>query len=321
MRISTAVLLASVSLVALCRPAGADETAAGQIRVVPYSSLRRTEIIGLVGEPTTITFPKGESVYRIVQTGKPDKDGTIEDAGWQGPSAADVKEAPLGNNLTLWPSRPGQSTMSVITMSSEGAQKVYAFRLTARPDDPGANEPDVVLNLIFKGEGVLPPPIAAAPAPIASAAQVSPAPTQSAPLWKARLAARKREQADAEERLRTDAFNRMADSCDYHAQGKRPTSIEPRCPMDNGQWTLMRFAGLSKKPAVYIVTGEDDERLARQHASGDFVVIEEIAAHFRLRLGMDVLDIFNDHFDQAGTPPGTGTLSPTVRRDLIQAKR
>jgi type IV secretion system protein VirB9 len=95
----------------------------------------------------------------------------------------------------------------------------------------------------------------------------------------------------------------------------------PRCPMDNGQWTLMRFPGLSKKPAVYVVTGDDDERLARQHASGDFVVIEEIARRFRLRLGTDVLDIVNDHFDRTGSPPDTGTISPTVQRDLIQAKK
>ena len=44
-----------------------------QIRVVPYSPLLRTEIVGVIGQPTTITFPPGESVYRVVQTGRPDK--------------------------------------------------------------------------------------------------------------------------------------------------------------------------------------------------------------------------------------------------------
>jgi type IV secretory pathway VirB9-like protein len=322
MRILTAVLLASVPLGPLCQPASADETPASTgIRVVAYSPLRRTEVVGLVGEPTTITFPKGESVYRIVQSGKTSADGTIQDAGWQGPSAADVKETPLGNVLPLWPSRPGDSTMSVITMSAEGVQRVYPFHLVAKPDSPGADEaPGIVLNLIFKGNGMSPSPSATTLLQASGLAKVT---TASATVhsWKTGLAARKHQQAQAEERLRTDAFNTIPGGCGYHARGKKDVAIVPRCPMDNGQWTLMRFPGLSQKPAVYVVTGDDHERLARQHASGDFVVIEEIARRFRLRLGTDVLDIINDHFDPAGSPPDTGTISPTVQRDLIQAKQ
>ena len=77
MRIVAAILLASVSLVAIGPPAAAQDSAQAptQIRVVPYSPLLRTEIIGVIGQPTTITFPLGESVYRVVQTGKPDKGG------------------------------------------------------------------------------------------------------------------------------------------------------------------------------------------------------------------------------------------------------
>jgi len=90
--------------------------------------------------------------------------------------------------------------------------------------------------------------------------------------------------------------------------------------MDNGEWTLMRFPGLSEKPAVYIVGPDNSERLARQHGDGDFVVVEEIAQHFRLRLGPAVLDIVNQAYDPAGRPAGTGTTSPTVQRDVIQAK-
>ena len=88
----------------------------------------------------------------MVQTGKPDKTGALADAGWQGAAPAEIKGTPLGNNLTLWPVMPGESTMTVITMSAAGAQKVYPFRLLARPDGDGAADaPGVVLNLIFKG--------------------------------------------------------------------------------------------------------------------------------------------------------------------------
>ena len=127
-------------------------------------------------------------------------------------------------------------------------------------------------------------------------------------------------QMAAEEQLRTDAFNGADGSCHYVAKGRWPTPIQPRCPMDNGQWTLMRFPGLSAKPAVYVVGDDGSERLARQHGTGDFVVVEEIAAHFRLRLGPSVLDILNTAYDSAGKPTGTGTTAPTVQRDILQAK-
>ena len=132
------------------------------------------------------------------------------------------------------------------------------------------------------------------------------------------------EQAKADELIRTQAFN-STDGCHYHAHGKTPNGITPRCPMDDGQWTLFRFPGLSKKAAVYVGSCEEDhdeERLARQHEAGDFVVVEEIAPQFCLRLGPDVLDIVNDKFDPVGRQPqpDTGTLVPSVQRDLIQAK-
>lgn len=310
MRIAAAILLASVSLMAIGRPAMAQDRmqAPTQIRVVSYSPLLRTEITGVIGQPTTITFPPGENVYRVVQTGRPDKNGALADAGWQGASPAEIKNTPLGNNLTLWPVVRGESTMTVITMSAAGAQKVYPFRLLAKPDrDGAADAPGVVLNLIFKGGAASDP---AAPAAVTRKAAARRA-------WAARRKAR--QAAQAEEELRTDAFNGADGSCHYLAKGRRPSPIQPRCPMDNGQWTLMRFPGLSEKPAVYVV-GDSGERLARQHGAGDFVVVEEIAPHFRLRLSSNVLDIINTAYDPAGRPTGTGTTAPTVRRDILQAK-
>jgi type IV secretion system protein VirB9 len=311
MRIAAAILLASVSLAGLDQAAAADTTqTAAQIRVVRYSPLLRTEIVGVIGQPTTITFPPGESVYRVVQTGKPNKDGALADAGWQGAAPSEIKDTPLGNNLTLWPAMPGESTMTVITMSSAGAQKVYPFRLLARPDTDGAADaPGVVLNLIFKSG--------------AAVAPGAPAAAQKAGVIRTRAIRRSAStiaQALAEEQLRTDAFNGADGVCHYLAKGRRPTPIEPRCPMDNGQWTLMRFPGLSEKPAVYVVGDDGGERLARQHGAGDFVVVEEIAPHFRLRLGANVLDIINTAYDPAGKPTGTGTTAPSVQRDILQAK-
>jgi type IV secretory pathway VirB9-like protein len=307
-----ALLLASTTLAQAAPPQDM------QIRVVPYSPLVRTELTGVVGHPTVITFPAGEAILHIVQSSKPGTEGNwrapLEDQAGKIPPPVGNQAPPvnnpmqLGNNLTIWPAAPGESTMSVITAVTAEAnlQKVYPFRLHAIADDPGASDSaDITLNLIFRGTGG-PPPVAGAALPIRRVMAVR------------RTAA---DLADAQEHLRTDAFNGADDACHYTAKGKQPNAITPRCPMDNGQWTLMRFPGLSSKPAVYVVTGEHEERLARQHGAGDFVVVEEIARHFRLRLGPDVLDILNDAYDPVGKPAGTGTTSPTVARDIIQAKR
>jgi type IV secretory pathway VirB9-like protein len=295
MRTLVALLLASTALAtqALAKPAATPDA---DIRVVSYSPVKRTTIIGVVGQPSVITFPAGEQVYRVVQTSTPEVDGSLSDAGWQGPPNADIKDTPLGNNLPLWPSRPGESTMTVITKTDTGVQKVYPFRLIAKAADDGG---DPVYNLIFKG---------------GTAPAVDPEERH------ARVEQRRERRAELErvaavEQLRAG----YAAGCHYVAKGRYPSPITPLCPLSNGQWVVMRFPGLSKKPAAYIVGNDGSERLARQHGAGDFVVVEELAAHFRLRLGPDVLDIIDQALNPAGADPGTGTLAPGVTRQLLQA--
>jgi type IV secretory pathway VirB9-like protein len=267
----------------------------------------------VVGHPTIFTFPDNEQIYRTPQTAKPNKDGELKDAKWEGPEPKDTDRTPLGNNLPLWPVEAGESTMTIITMTSDGKQKVYPLHLTALPNSADALQgSDVTLNMVYKGVSTP----AAHAAPDASGTPISTT-AQPALVWRIR-----QQRAEAEERIRTDAFNGADGVCHFHAQGKRPNDITPLCPMDNGMWTLMRFPGLSQKPAVYVVTGDDlkDERLARQHATGDFVVVEETAKRFRLRLGDGVLDIVNDAYNPAGKPTDTKTISSTVARVIrVQA--
>lgn len=298
MRMTVALLLASVSVPALAEPPPSH------IRQAAYSQLLRTDVVGVVGQPVTITFPKGEEVYRVVQSARPGADGTLLDAGWQAPKPEEIKEQPLGNVVPLWPAEPGTSMLTITTkVAADGSQKVYAFRLVARAADAGAEDaPDVVQNLIFTG------------APATTPAQQQAA----AAAWWAKK--RADDLAKAGDMLRSAALTSSAETCHYSAKGKRPSTIEPRCPMDNGEWTFLRFPGLSRKPAVYIVIGDNEERLARQHGADDFVVVEEIAARFRLRLGSEVLDIINDSYDPHGQPTNTGTIVPGVVRDVLQAK-
>lgn len=315
-KIAVAALLATVAMTPLAMAARiTGPSPADDIRVVVYSPIKRVEIIGVVGQPTTITFPLGESVYRVVQTGKPNPNGSIGDAGWQGASADELKSSPLGNNLTLWPAVAGDSTMTVITMTMKNEQKVYPFKLVAKAKDDGG---DPIFNLIYRGGAV-------SAAPAATAAGDDPPPRVSRARARKQLTAA--EEAAADEQLRTDSFNGPT-PCHYVAKGKYPNGITPLCPMDNQQWTLMRFPGLSKKPSVYTEAdgsdcGADDmkhERVARQHGAGDFIVVEEIAPRFCLRLGSEVLEIINTAWSPIGADPGTGTITPAVNRDIIKAK-
>lgn len=290
------ILLAAVASACLAGPVMAQD--ASHIRSVVYSPTRRENLVGVVHQPTTITFPPFEDVIRIVQTSGKD-DGQ---AAWQIPTKDELDKNPLGNNLPLWPVEPGTTFLTVITRGKDGVERPYAFRLVARADAPGAVEAaDVTFNLL-----------------ITSPDEVRKQHEQAqAHLVQVRQAAAQR---TARDRLRIDP--RTSDGiCHYMAQGQRPNVLTPPCPTDNGEWTRIVFPGLTSKPAVYVVDPADlkSERLARQHADGDAVIVEEIAPRLRLRLGSYVLDLINTAYDPAGKPANTGTVSPDVVRRIIQA--
>lgn len=328
------LFLAGATSLILCGSASAGDksslgaTIDGGIRVVPYSPTKRTQLVGLVGQPTTITFPGGEKVYRVTQSNKLGKDGTLTEAGWQTPDPAKIEHEPLGNNLTLWPVTPGTTIMTVTTILPVGCQsehsdscpqKVYPFRLVAKPDPTGMpDDPDATFNLIFKGGASVPRATARLSEPAGDAVDAPPKVHVASSRKAAQLARRQNETELAADRMRTDSFNH-AQGCQYHGHGPQPSSIAPNCPLDNGIWTLMRFPGLSTKPSVYIGSCDGkNERTARAHGSGDFVVIEEIAASFCLRQGSDALEIINDAFNPVGRPNNTGTIAPSVERKVLQ---
>jgi hypothetical protein len=321
MRILATALLATVAYSSLCHASEPVPTSPGEpshITVVPATPLVRRNVVGVVGHPTIFTFPDNEQIYRAPQMAKPDKDGALTDAKWEGPDPKDAKETPLGNNLPLWPVVSGETTMTIITMTADGKQKVYPLHLSALPDNQEAlTRTDVTLNMVYRGG-----PASAAPVPAAAPVMPSTGPAPiSAPVMQVRWTRTRQQRQEAEDRLRTDSFNGADNACHYHAQGQKPNTISPLCPMDNGMWTLIRFPGLTQKPAVYSVNDDNsDGRLMRQHGTADFVVLEEIAPRFRLRLGDVVLDIVNDAYDAVGKPTNTGTISPNVVRELVPAR-
>lgn len=316
----TLVLLASVSAIAFSHCAFAEGPS--HVKITQCSPTVRQNITAVVGHPITVVFPQGENAWLAPMSGKVDPVKGVEPQ-IEGVKPEDIQKMPNKNVMTLWPDAAAVTTMTAIMQLPDGSLKTYPFLINAIADGQGVlDREDITLNLICTNHPV--GAVRPVPAPIA-------APSGPAPVVHAAAAVRRQvltagQKAEAEERLRTEAFNGDDGVCHYHAKGRSLASISPMCPMDNGQWTLIRFKGLTRKPAIYVGScedGNDQERLARQHETGDFVVIEEIAPRFCLRLGSnpsDVLEVINDHYDPVGNSPDTGTTSPAVRRELIQAK-
>jgi type IV secretory pathway VirB9-like protein len=301
-------------------PAIKKGAASTQIRVLAYSPNLRNDVTGVVGHPTTFCFAQGEKIYRVAQPMKPDANGGLTEAGWRAPEAKEIENTPLDNVVTLWPLHPGFSTMTIVTKTADGGQKPYAFRLKAINDaDGSADDPNVTLNANFAGctRSARPRSTSDEPETVAMAAP-----------RKVRVSARKRRQQEEEaalaDRYRTDEFNEDG-GCHYVPKGQKDGPIKPLCPVDNKRFTMIRFPGLTQKPSVFVsdpahLCGADKgmhERWPRQYEVADYVVVEETAQRFCLRLGNEnVLQIDNLAWDPVGRPN-----DPTMHREILKAAK
>lgn len=107
----------------------------------------------------------------------------------------------------------------------------------------------------------------------------------------------------------------------YSVQGLR--TLQPDAVYDDGQVTVMRFAGNRPIPAIYMVREDGQESLVPSDVrnGGQMVVIHTTAREFRLRAGDTVLCVYNEDYDPVGTNPATGTTSPSIQRELATEVR
>jgi type IV secretion system protein VirB9 len=105
----------------------------------------------------------------------------------------------------------------------------------------------------------------------------------------------------------------------YELQGSN--AISPSEVTDNGRFTVLRFPGAQALPAVYAVSSDGAESLVPFDVRGEFLVVHQIAAQYRLRRGRDVVCVFNTAFRPAGAPTGTATSAPDVERTLPEGSR
>jgi type IV secretion system protein VirB9 len=92
--------------------------------------------------------------------------------------------------------------------------------------------------------------------------------------------------------------------------------ISPTAAWDDGRFTYIRIPDNRRIPAIFRVADNGDESVVDKHMEGDTIVVHEIAKRFVLRLGDEVVGLWNDAYDMDGVPPRDGTTVDGVQRVL-----
>ncbi|MDP9155456.1 MAG: TrbG/VirB9 family P-type conjugative transfer protein [Pseudomonadota bacterium] len=92
--------------------------------------------------------------------------------------------------------------------------------------------------------------------------------------------------------------------------------IAPTAAWDDGRFTYIRIPNNRRIPAIFRVADDGTESVVDRHMEDDTIVVHEVAKRFVLRLGNEVVGIWNDAYDMDGVPPHDGTTVTGVKRVL-----
>lgn len=99
---------------------------------------------------------------------------------------------------------------------------------------------------------------------------------------------------------------------------KRDKEIAPVNVWDDGRFTYFKFPPNVALPNIYTVSADGSEAIVNRHMLAEngsrVIVAEKIAPKFRLRLGDDVVGVYNESFNPVGIQNVTGTSTPAVHR-------
>lgn len=97
-------------------------------------------------------------------------------------------------------------------------------------------------------------------------------------------------------------------------------AFEPSAVWDNGRATAFQFVGQTQVPAVYVVDDDNTERMATFHMQNGTLVAHEVARRWRLRMGGQIICVFNEQYAPAAGPSrGNGTGASSWMRQVIGA--
>lgn len=90
------------------------------------------------------------------------------------------------------------------------------------------------------------------------------------------------------------------------------STLVPEEIFDDGSHTFIRFADSIETPAIFAVSGAEDENLVNSNLRGKFVMIDRVAAQIVLRHGKLVTRLYNEAF--ATPEPGPNAPKPRARK-------
>lgn len=233
------------------------------------------------GYVTRIQLGRGERIEAPPRVG--DKDGWIVDAQL---GASDVYIKPKSNAFP--------TNLELVTDCCS-----YSFDLVVLPDGPPGARAGHMYRISF--EYPVKPSAAPAPAPVA-AGEV-----------KANLPAID-EQELLEQRMSAAA---APINWRYSMQVQRGAQdIVPSEAWDDGRFTYFRVAGNRELPQVFRISADGEENRVNKHIDGDLIVVHEVAQRWVLRLGKQIVGIWNEAYDVNGVAPRNGTSLEGVGRVL-----
>lgn len=93
-------------------------------------------------------------------------------------------------------------------------------------------------------------------------------------------------------------------------------AIAPRSAYDDGRFTYLTFPNNREIPSIFLQAADKSESLVNSHMDGDTLVIHRVAPVMVLRLGNQVVGLFNAAYDADGVGTPTGTSVPGLVRTL-----
>lgn len=313
-----AALILPAPALALQIPQQATPGGDPHVKVATYDPDNETYLVGIARRPLTIEFCHDQIVQQLDPEVIPPTDQEQNPPGvWDTVSPDKLKDQPMRNIVTVWPSKPGRSSMQIEVGDGNGNSSVYVFRLLAlepQSDDCGLDRPDcddpkVTTKLRFA-------------CPKDDKARQAQAGRAREQVQARQILVRREAERD---RLKVD-YHYGPHNVEYVAHGDDAAvrALYPNELWDNTQVTAWRWYGNRHAPTLAVVTDPPGKwcdahsmaelPVAPNVATDGTVVVDQTAAHWRLRRDNMAVDVCATHPHPIGTMPGTGTSTPDVVR-------
>jgi type IV secretion system protein VirB9 len=106
----------------------------------------------------------------------------------------------------------------------------------------------------------------------------------------------------------------------YRYAGTGSEEIQPVMVFDNGRYTFFKFSERQSWPSVFAVAVDGQETLVSRTVRGNWIIIPQVARHWRMRAGKSVLCIRNDNYAPEGNDNPAETDTPAVFRHTVPGR-